>query len=389
MLNQQNREITLIAVGDVMLGGNVGKVMLKEGWNYPFEHVASVFKEADIIFGNLAAPLTNRQETNPNKPKGYPVQKTDPRAIQGLKYAGFNVLSLANNHILDYGNDGLFDTIRLLGEASINYLGAGRNQAEARKPLVLDYNNLKVAFLAYCSSYPAAKTNPGNAPIRLPLIKRDLKAAREIADIAIVYLHHGLICSDYPVPSHISLCHEIIDSGANLILGDHPHVLQGIENYNEGVIVYSLGNFVIDLIDEGLRRELFESCSLSDIDEFDFNPDDERTRECMIFKCALSKEGVTEIDIIPVRINDNYQPAILQGIEKESLLARIDKLSSQIKDKSLPIWDVLEKVHAKENVTSFFKGNPWYLLKKLYKIRLGHLRLFISYLSYKFSKNSN
>ena len=379
-MKQNCGSVTLMAVGDVMLGGKVGMTMLNDGWEHPFRHVASTFREADIVFGNLPTPLSYRNERNPGKPESH-LLKANPRAIQGLKYAGFNILSLANNHILDFGAEALFKTKKLLADDGIDYVGVGRNESEARKPIVVHHNGVDVAFLAYSCSYPATRNSPGCAPIRLSIIEEGVIKARALADVVVVSLHQGLEYSDYPVPAHISLTHKIIESGADLILGHHPHVLQGIEHYGRGIIVHSLGNFVHDTIHGKMKEEAIQNCALSKMGNIAFAPDDRRPSESIIFKCILGKNGVTNIDTIPIHINRNYQPEVLNGEAGELLLNRLELLSSKLHDRDMPIWDILTEVNAEENVTSLFKRDPLYILKKFHRIRGRHLKLFTGYLS--------
>lgn len=371
--------VTLVAVGDVMLGQGVGEIMFEKGWEHPFRYVKSTLKEADIVFGNLPTPLTEHDIPNPSKPEGYPLLKADLSVVYGLKYARFNVLSLANNHIMDFGDKGLFDTTEMLDKAGINYTGVGSSETEARKPLIVNKNGVRVAILAYSCSYPATRNSPGCAPIRLPIIKEDVRGARTLADVVVVSLHHGIEYSDYPVPDHISLAHDIIDSGADLILGHHPHVLQGIECYNGGTIVYSLGNFIHDMIDKANKKEAFDNCALSKIGGVTFDPDDMRPSESIIFKCVFAREGIIDSDAIPVRMSESYQPVILFGEERKKLLSRLECLSSGIHNKEMPIWKILTNVNAKENVTSLFKRDPYYVLKNFYRIRGSHLKLFAGY----------
>jgi gamma-polyglutamate biosynthesis protein CapA len=373
-------EVILMAVGDVMLGRNVGNIMQEKGWNCLFEHVTPIFKSSDLIFGNLETPVSNHEIVNKTKVKGYPTLKASPESVQSLVEAGFNVLSLANNHTMDFGEKALFDTIEILGKNGINYIGAAKNESEARKSFIANCNDVRIAFLAYSCSYPASKNRPGCAPIRLSVIKNDVSKARKIADMVVVSLHHGLEYSDYPVPEHITLAHKIIDSGANLILGHHPHVLQGIEYYNSGVIAYSLGNFVHDMTNQEKRKEFFDKSALSKLGGIKFNLDDKRPVESIIFKCILTKTEIKSIDPIPILINQDCQPTILEGEEGQLLLNRLNLISSKIKDKDMPIWKILTKVNAKENVISLFKRDPLYVIKKIHKIRYKHISLFLNYL---------
>ncbi len=373
-------EVILMAVGDVMLGGQVGNIMQKMGWDRLFEQVAPILRSANLVFGNLPTPLSTHDQTNDAKTDGYPVLKASPEAIKSLVYGGFNILSLANNHIMDFGEKALFDTIKILNENNINYVGVGKNYDEARKPFIANCKGMKIAFLAYSCSYPATKTHPGCAPIRLSVIKDDVRKVKKNVDIVVVSLHHGLEYSDYPVPEHIKLAHKIIDCGTDLILAHHPHVLQGIESYNGGIIAYSLGNFVHDMTTSEERKKLFDNSALSKLGGVKFDPDDRRPVESIIFKCSLTKNGVKSIEPIPILINQNCQPTILKGEEGQSLLNRLDLISSKIKDKNMAIWHILTKVNAKENVESLFKRDPLYIIKKFHRIRYRHISLFFNYL---------
>jgi hypothetical protein len=357
----------------------VGDIMLEKGYEHPFKHVASTLRKADIVFGNLPTPLSEHDIPNPSKPEGYPVLKADPKAVYGLQYAGFNVLSLANNHIMDFGDKSLFDTMKILDKTGISYAGVGSNEAEARKPLIINQRDVRVALLAYSCSYPATRKNPGCAPIRQSIIKEDVRGAKSLADIVIVSLHHGIEYSDYPIPDHISLAHEIIDSGADLILGHHPHVLQGIEHYNGGTIVYSLGNFIHDMFDKAKKKEAFDNCALSKLGGMTFDPDDMRPSESIIFRCAFTKEGIIDTDAIPIRMNKGYQPVLLIEEDRKRLLERLECLSSDIHNKDMPLWQILTNVNSEENVKSLFKRDPYYIFKNFYKIRSSHLKLVANY----------
>lgn len=371
--------ITLTAVGDIMMGNEVEEMIKQHGAGFPFQHVHSILKNSDITFGNLEAPLTN--ETNkavcdytkiidgPLVIDGKVFRnvycRAMPSSVEGLVYAGFDVVSLANNHILDYGEMGLFDTMKVLSEHNIKYVGAGKNINDARKPVIIQIKDVKVGFLAYCDTYLASKQKPGVASTKY--IKQDIKKIRDIVDIVIVSMHHGMIGVEYPLPDEIKMMHSIIDFGADLILRHHSHLIQGIEQYKRGIIVYSLGNFV-----------------------FDYDIATGKPRESMIFQCKLSKNGIEETKIIPVYINDYNQPEVLSGNDKDIILSKIEKLSLDIINKDSCVWttkmsDEYMKITTiigyKCLIASIKKREFNNILLMLNRIKLYHIRLLIKYLA--------
>ena len=139
-------ELRIAAVGDIMLGGTAAPEMRKYGYDYPFELTKDILKQAQIVFGNLEGPLTDGG--TPGTAKQYVFRSPPDRVAPALARAGFTVVSLANNHTLDYGPEGLADTRAALDKAGIGYAGAGRNLAEARQPLYMMNDGIRVAFLA-------------------------------------------------------------------------------------------------------------------------------------------------------------------------------------------------------------------------------------------------
>lgn len=371
----------LNAVGDVVLSRKVEEILIRRGWKFPFENIAEVLRQADVVVGCPAGPLSSRGEPNPSKPHGSPHFRIDPRAIEGLKYAGFNVLVLANNHILDYGEVALLDTLELLKREGMMYVGAGRNEAEARRPLIIESQGLKVAFLAYTYTYPATSKKPGAALIREKNIKADVHKAKTSADTIVVSLHHGIEYSDYPLPAHISLAHKIIDWGAHLVLGHHPHVLQGIEHYKDGVIAYSLGNFVIDLSDPEVRKKAMSNCLLAKTGKVPFDPErDTRPMESIIFQCRLERGGVSDLKLIPIYINQNCQPVVPDDRKGEDIIDRIKMLSLNLKNENLPIWQILTDAYNREYMSAAVSKGLLWNLKRLHKLRTSHLSLIQSYI---------
>lgn len=308
--------VTLMAVGDLMLGEHAvcighgfGSKIEKEGAKYIFQHVREILNEADITFGNLEEVLS-KKNLNEKDIKSVRLRGM-PESVEGLTYAGFNVLSLANNHAMEHGKEALLDTMNILRTNGIAYVGP--------EDVVLSIRGIKVAFLAYC-----LLDEPGTCCKAEPSeIIENVRKVKSKADTVIVSLHWGYEFIQKPSTYQVRLAHEIIDSGASVILGHHPHVLQGIEMYNGGLIAYSLGSLVCDLWQEKIR-------------------------ESVILKCEILKNSVTIKELIPVFINKNYQPEILYGNKAKNRLLRLERLSCDIANQDLSNIDQNEKEYEKQ-----------------------------------------
>jgi len=241
------RDLTLLFVGDVMLSRGVGAKMASEGdWNFPFLKIADTLREADLTFGNLECPVS---DVGRNRHHLYSF-RANPKAIEGLTFGGFDVMSVANNHLYDWGPDALLDTLRRMREAGIRPVGAGADDLEAHYPVLVEVQGVKLAFLAYVDVEPKAATaapeKPGVAWLDPERVLADIRFARPLADVVIVSLHWGIEYMTRPQPEQVELAHQMIDAGADLVVGGHPHVVQPLEEYEGRWIAYSLGNFVFD-----------------------------------------------------------------------------------------------------------------------------------------------
>lgn len=237
--------LKIIAVGDIMLDGTARPVLSEKGYDHPFVHMRKYFEGAQIVFGNLEGPLTTRGK--PEQEKTYVFRSPPDKVSQALKNAGFNVVSLANNHTLDYGPEGLAETLQALGSVGIAHAGAGANLHEARRPVILEAAGKRVAILAYSLTLPenfyAGHKTPGTAFGHEAFIRADVETVRRQADVVLVSFHWGQEGKTSLREYQTRLGRLAIDAGAAAVLGHHPHILQGVERYKDGVILYSLGNF--------------------------------------------------------------------------------------------------------------------------------------------------
>jgi len=307
--------VSLVAVGDVMLGSWVVAHLDSSGSTYPFAATKHILHAADFAIANLEAPFTDRGEQVKDKQFTF---RVPPKHARGLKESGFDILHLANNHILDFGPEGLFDTMATLDSLSLFYVGAGENIETAFAPVIVECENankekLRFGFLGFSMTHPeefyAGKNKPGTA---FPFWERYIAALDSLApkvDIMVVSFHWGAEKMITPKAYQIDMAHVAIDRGADIVIGHHPHVLQGLELYRprptarQGLIAYSLGNFA------------FGSYSPS-------------SRTSVILKCVVDAGGVLYARCLPINVfNDEveFQPQLLQG---ETATAVIDSLNA-------------------------------------------------------------
>ena len=286
--------VSLLAVGDVMLSRMVGSRMLENGYEYPFEKVAEDLQAAAITFGNLESPIIAGRPIE----SGEMVFRADPEVAPVLADVGFDVLSLANNHIRNFGQDGLAETLRLLDEQAIKHVGAGLSPAEARSPAIIERSGLKFGFLAY--TYDSTAIENGPVPLDIQLMEEDVAGLRPEVDFVIVSMHAGAEYQPRPGNRQIAFAHAAIDAGAEVVIGHHPHVVQTAEIYEGKYIFYSLGNFVFDQM---------------------WSWD---TRRGLGVRLVFTKDGVRTANYLPVIIDDYAQPRPANNREAQLIIDRLD-----------------------------------------------------------------
>ena len=295
----------LMAVGDLMLARTVGDGTVANGAEWPFAGVADSFSQADILIGNLECAVGEAGE--PVR-KAYTFQ-APPAAAEALEQVGFDVVSLANNHALDYGPEGLADMLPRLEAAGIRPVGAGANAAAARAPVIVEHNGVRVAFLAYVDvpvegstgfdtrSWSAGPDAPGIAWADEAQMTEDIRAAVPLADLVAVLLHFGLEGRVEVTAAQARTAHAAVEAGASLVIGAHAHVLQRVEEYGDGLIVYNLGNFVFD----GFGQTSNYSA---------------------IFSATLTPDGITEYSFVPVMVERGV-PRLATAEEAKVVFARL------------------------------------------------------------------
>lgn len=293
-------KIVLAAVGDIMLSRNVEQKMIsKNDWKYPFLETADLTRGADLAFGNLETTIL---EGNIVKTGSFSF-RAGLKSIEGLQYAGFDVLSLANNHMMNFGRSGIESTIRNLDVAGIGHAGAGLGEEEIYRPVVKEIKGVKFGFLAYSYSNEqvADKKNGtyGVAALDAEKMKSQVAELKKSADVVVVSMHAGTEYETAPGRAQKDFARAAIDAGASLVIGHHPHVVQTAEKYKDGYIIYSLGNFVFD--------QMWS----------------EETRLGAIAEITFDGDKISKIDFVPVKIFDYAQPKLAEGADKDNILERL------------------------------------------------------------------
>jgi len=230
-------------VGDVCLGLGLQSTLQKRGPDWPFVDITGVLRESDLAVANLECTLVD--DRCPFSLRSEPMAVGIENAL-GLKRAGIKILNLANNHALDCGKEGLSATMRFLDNQGLAYFGAGKRLSQAETACIVTHLGRRVGFLGACdvSRFYAGENTAGIAPYKLAALTARVRALRPRVDIVVVCLHADLEFTDYPSPGRIRASRSLVDAGASIVVQHHPHVCQGVERYRNGLIAYSLGNFV-------------------------------------------------------------------------------------------------------------------------------------------------
>lgn len=279
--------LRLFAVGDICLQTQNGK--------HPFENVIDLLKNKDILFGNLEVVLSDEGR---KVEKAY-VMESPPKNVKYLLDSQFDVLNLANNHILDLDVKGFKNTINILNKNNLKFIGVNIGTSVSSY-LILEKNGLKIGFLGYTSGHFKVPRDVSINKINEVKIIKDIRDIKNKCDHVVVSLHWGIENVFYPSPGQINLAHKLIDNGATLILGHHPHVIQGIEKYKDGLISYSLGNFQFG-------SKTFQ--------------------ESIILNVIFNENGIENYTIIPTVIDENIVSKNAEEHDRIKILDFISKVS--------------------------------------------------------------
>jgi len=350
------KEITLLAVGDVLPERDEPSEL--------FAHVEKEIQNADISFCQLEANISER---GTRMPQARHTTRIKRNVATALKKSGFNVVSFAGNHCMDWGREAFFDTIDALKEEGMQVAGVGANIKEAREPVITEVDGTKVAFIAYSTILPqcywAEADRPGCAPMRafthyeqiehdqpgtpcrihtfphkedLEALIQDIEKAKKMADVVVMSIHWGIhfipaVLADYQK----QVAKVAIDNGVNLILGHHAHILKGIEVYKGVPIFYSLCNFAteLEMTPEHANSKGFKEIQglhpdwVPDFDSrYNFPPD---SRKSIMVKVKIKDNKISEVSYLPIYIDKQAVPEILPASDPrfQEVVDYIDEIS--------------------------------------------------------------
>jgi poly-gamma-glutamate capsule biosynthesis protein CapA/YwtB (metallophosphatase superfamily) len=321
----------------LIFGGDIAP--LRSNPSEMFGNLAPVIRGADLAIGNLEFPLSHRGA--PLRGKIYP-HKGLPSSVDALVDAGFDAVNLANNHMLDYGEEALFDTLDLLDRASISRVGAGRDLTQAAAPVVLERGGLRIGFLGFTTTLPtgfaAGEGAPGVNPLRvltsyrpsinlaeypgspavvdtwpvaedLACLVADIRKLKEISDVVLVYGHWGTSMTETVHDFQRTIAHAAIDAGAAALFGGHQHIVSAVEFYRGCPIVHGMGNLVFDFV-----APFFT----------------EATKRTIVFSAEISASGLSDCRLICCRTGVNGPVEMLspkegEGAELAATLARLSE----------------------------------------------------------------
>jgi poly-gamma-glutamate capsule biosynthesis protein CapA/YwtB (metallophosphatase superfamily) len=333
------RSAAMSAVGDIQFS--------KEPSDLLHSDAISTFKKSSLNVANLEVVLSKCEE---QEDKGKSNLRTDPSLAPILSQLNCRVLGFANNHAFDFGSRGLLDTVDEVGKLGIRIVGAGRNLEEAQAPVYTELGETRVSFVAFSSSFRPGATasatssgiftvdvsalwelnsrlqvgQPGSPPRVLTkarqedisVVKRRVSQAAAQSDIVVVLAHWGVAYRYDLTDYQRQVAHELVDAGAHLILGSHPHVIQGVERYKSGLIFYSLGNFIFQAEDlppwgTGHRSPLWKHWS----------------RQSIMVNTYLSSGRISTTEIWPIRLSDEGTPYFAKGLEAHQILDTLSRLT--------------------------------------------------------------
>jgi len=297
--------VTIVFTGDILLAGRVERLIQKQGPVAPLAGVRHILANADLAIGNVECPVARSGEAA-HKRHTFLAR---PESADALREAGIDLVTLANNHTADYGPDALLETKAILQQRQILTVGAGRDSADAGRFVVLERGSppVRIAVLAFSNMLPtyfyATEKRAGTNPARPDKIKQEVAAARARADLVIALFHWGEELSSRPSHRQRYLAQMAVDAGADLVIGHHPHVLQGLERRKGALIAYSLGNFLF--------------------------PSRGEAAETMILRYVIAPNGSRRVEAIPCSIRES-RPYLACAKARERILDRLRAMSQPL-----------------------------------------------------------
>lgn len=325
----------------VTIGGDFCVLPPHASGNLISEEAEKFFRESDLNIVNLECPVFDN-ENNSKIVKTGPHLSTTTDVFKHLKKLNVKAVTLANNHILDYGDEGLKSTIEYLRNENIAITGAGMNLEEASEPAVIELNGQRIAIINFCENEwsIATENSAGANPLNIIDNLNQIKAARKAADFVLVVIHGGHEIYNLPSLRMVKQYRFFAENGADAVIGHHPHCISGYEIHNNVPVIYSLGNmlFTKNSVHQGWNTGL-------------------------LARLTFEKDKPVQFELHPAeQTRDNFQYELLEGSQKKEILDQVERYSAIIKDEKelLRHWNVF--VESKKNSVNMFSPLavlPW------------------------------
>ncbi len=364
MINKVSKyaELTICAVGDISFRGRHEDNVV----DIPIHDLVADFKRADFSVANLESPLVKAGSV---PLPGKCTLRGNSNWATVLKESGISLVTLANNHMMDYGEEGLFNTIAALERSEIAYVGAGKNLQDAQQPVFKEIAGRKAAFIGRSSVEVsslcyAGVDQPGVAFLDEEELLDTVCQCCEMADLVVVMIHWGMEHYHYPSPKQRLLAGNIVSAGADILLGHHPHVLQGVEFIDGALVAYSSGNFLFDEftwvmpVDDGSARASLLTLT-------------EANRQGMMLEICVAVEGEIRTRQVFTKISADAV------IEKEDSIVRQKEYKRLCSRLYWPKYDLFWKLYSMKREWDLRLSTQLsfsHVLCNLYKIRPHHFK---------------
>lgn len=310
--------------GDMMLGRSIKNRSESTDYSQVLDNVSNIWSDSDYVCGNLECALLDNPSQFTKNEKEIHIN-AETRTVNVLKDNGFTLVNLANNHLADFCSEGVVSTLNALKNAGLKYVGAGANLEEASKYDIQEVNGVKIATVSVSDIIPknfsAKADKAGILSTNNMRYYQAVREASEVADLVIVNIHWGVEYALNETEQQRQLARNLINFGADIIIGSHPHVLQPVEKYKDGIIFYSMGNFVFD---QGWSR----------------------TKDSMIVNYFLDEEGNCSFEIVPLRIKDGYPTVTTNSFFKKrtynTLTKKLNDSDYEVKENTLLLKNAIK-----------------------------------------------
>jgi Bacterial capsule synthesis protein PGA_cap len=335
-------EVKLAFCGDIMPAVEVGERVGQSSLVDWLSGVSEAWHDADALIGNLESPCVVDAKLLP-KTQPELAFRSPAYRVRELAKAGFSAVTLANNHVLDCGPDGLRETIEALDDAGIHHTGAGMNLDEALRPALLALGDKTLGIVAFCYGPAATSKRPGGAPCDRKTMARGLSRARESCDILVAALHDGLEYSDVPPTKTRERFRFLAENGADIVIGHHPHVLQGVEWHCGAPIAYSLGDLLSRNSLPAVARRAFARMALPLREPAEVLRDPEKFLRGAVLTIEVSEAGKI-VMWHPFRQDSELRPRLCSGETLVENLDRLEALSAALQGEKDPRQELADRV---------------------------------------------